>query len=248
MNWKAKLVLLLLVVSLGRGFAQHTIAEQYLFQAINQERAAAGLPALTWNPDLTRAAVYHAQQMRNLQAISHQFQGEPDLAQRAASTGTRFSRVAENVATSPSILQMHEALMNSPHHRENILDPKVNSIGISVLVSGRQLWGVEDFARDVQPLSYPEQESQVAQLMVAAGVRNVGWSEEARATCRKSSGFVGDRPAFVMRFTASDLNRLPAQLTSRLSQGGVSEAAIGACATQEKSNFTAYNIAVVLYP
>jgi hypothetical protein len=228
--------------------AQHTVAEQYLFQSINAERAAAGLPALTWNSTLTRAAQDHALRMRSAQAISHQFQGEPGLAARAAASGSRFSRVAENVATSTSILEMHTALMNSQHHRDNILDPQVNSIGISVMVSGRQMWGVEDFARDVQPLSYRQQEMQVTQLVSAAGASSVEASEAARATCRQSSGYAGDRPAFVMRFTATDLNRLPAQLTTRIAQGRFSSAAVGACDMQSKSSFATYNIAVVLYP
>jgi uncharacterized protein YkwD len=226
---------------------QHTIAEQYLFQSINQERAAVGLTALAWSKPLTHAAQYHAVQMRAAGAISHQFGGEPDLAERASSTGTRFSRVSENVATSGSILEMHTALMNSPHHRENILDPKVNSIGISVVQSGRQLWGVEDFARDVPVLSYLQQEARVAKLMLDAGVANVEPSPQAREMCRMSTGFSGDRPAFVMRYTASDLDRLPAQLTQRIGLGHVSSAAVGACSLSEKSDFTSYNIAVVLY-
>jgi len=226
---------------------QHTIAEQYLFQSINQERAANGLAPLMWNRPLTHAAQYHAVQMRSLGTISHQFQGEPDLAARAAATGTKFSRVAENVATSGSIIEMHTALMNSPHHRENILDPKVNSIGISVVQSGRQLWGVEDFARDVVVLTYLQQEARVAELMMNAGIANVEPSQQAREMCRMSTGFSGDRPAFVMRFTAGDLERLPSQLTHRIAQGHVTSAAVGACELPEKSDFTSYNIAVVLY-
>lgn len=250
MNWKLRTALLCVCALLCRiGSAQHTVAEQYLFQSINAERAAAGLPALSWNPRLTQAARYHALTMRSQQAISHQFQGEPGLVDRAASSGSRFSRVAENVATSVSVVEMHTAWMNSQHHRENILDPQVNSIGIAVVVSGRQLWGVEDFARDVQPLTYSQQETQVAQLIANAGASNVlQGSEVARATCRASSGYVGDRPAFVMRFTATDLNQLPAQLTSRLTQGGFSSVAVGACDTRRKSSFATYNIAVVLYP
>ncbi len=249
MNWKLRTALLCVCALLCRiGSAQHTVAEQYLFQSINAERAAAGLPALSWNPTLTQAARQHALTMRSQQAISHQFQGEPGLVDRAATAGSHFSRVSENVATSASVLEMHTALMTSQHHRENILDPQVNSIGIAVVVSGRQLWGVEDFARDVQPLTYTQQEMQVAQLITNAGATNVQASDVARATCRTSSGYVGGRPAFVMRFSATDLNRLPAQLTSRLTQGGFSSVAVGACDTRTKSSFATYNIAVVLYP
>jgi hypothetical protein len=240
-------LLLCLLVNAAASAQQHTVAEQYLFQAINQERAAAGLPALTWNRPLTEAAQYHAQQMRTEDNISHQFDGEPDLVARAAAAGMRFSRVAENVATSGSVLEMHAALMESLHHRENILDPAVNSIGISVLQSGLQLWGVEDFAKEVVSLSYLQQESQVAQLMMNAGVANVEPSPLAREMCRMASGFTGSRPAFVMRYKASELDRLPLQLKQRIAQGHVTSASVGACAPSEKSHFTSYSIAVVLY-
>lgn len=246
MNWKAKLSLLLL--SCVPVAAQHTIAEQYLFQSINQERAAAGLPALAWNAHLDRAALQHAQQMRSARAISHQFRGEPDLSARAAAAGTHFSRVAENVATSGSVLQMHDSLMQSQHHRENILDPRVNTVGIAVVASGPQLWGVEDFAKDVQALTLAQQEAQVAELVRAAGLRSVARNDQARATCRKSSGYAGERPAFVMRFTTSDLTRLPEELLSRVAQGGVAQAAVGACTSQSQTAFTTYTLAVVLYP
>jgi hypothetical protein len=254
-NWRANrgyCVLLVLLCAVGAARAQtflqtHTIAEQYLFQSINAERSAVGLPALQWNDSLTSAAQYHALRMRAAGGISHQFSGEPDLAARASHYGAKFSRVAENVATSPSVLQMHTALMNSPHHRENILDPLVTSMGISVVASGGQLWGVEDFAKDVQALSLQEQEMQVGQLLLSTGVPRVTSGQEARATCGMETGFVGRRPAFVMRYTASDLNLLPQQLTDRLAQGGVTGAAVGACATQQKSDFASYNIAVVLY-
>jgi len=223
------------------------VAEQYLFLSINAERQQAGLPALTWNDTLTDAARNHAVQMRAAQTISHQFQGEPDLAQRAATSGTHFSRVSENVATSPSIVQMHGALMQSPMHRANILDPHVNAVGISVVASGRQLWGVEDFALEVAPLSYDEQEMQVIQLVQAAGIASTTASAEARSTCQKSTGYTGERPAFVMRFSATDLNQLPHQLLTRIAQGGIYSASVGACDTQAKSSFSTYNIAVLLY-
>lgn len=246
MNWKLRLALLLLTCV--RLPAQHTVAEQYLFQSINQERLAAGLPALAWDRHLTQAAAKHAQQMRSARAISHQFRGEADLTARAAATGTRFSRVAENVATSGSVLQMHDSLMHSQHHRENILDPQVNSVGIAVVASGPQLWAVEDFANDVQPLTLEQQEAQVEDLVRGTGLRDVASSEQARATCRKATGYAGERPAFVMRFTTSDLTRLPDQLLTRVSQGGVAQAAVGACTTQGQTAFATYTVAVVLYP
>lgn len=248
MNWKPdwRVCCMLLWLATAGVARTQTVAERYLFQSVNDERVVAGLQPLKWNAPLTAAARTHAEWMRRAGAISHQFKTEPDLAERAAGTGTHFSRVAENVASSPSILQMHSALMNSPHHRDNILDPQVDSIGISVVSDGRQMWGVEDFAHDVRAMTTRQQEAQVAQTVMDAGIANVEPSQDARDTCSQESGFVGSRPAFVMRYTASDLTALPQQLKLRLGQGRYTSAAVGAC-TPAESSFTTYSVAVILY-
>lgn len=225
----------------------HTVAEQYLMQSVNAERMAAGLPPLAWNPQLVQAAYRHAQYMSAEGSISHQFPGEADLTARAAATGARFSRVAENVGVSDSIMRMHTAFMNSPHHRENILDPHVNSIAIAVVSAGGHMWTVEDFARELRPMGFGQQEQQVASLVARAGMPRVVPSQNARVMCRMDTGFVGPRPGFVMRYTAADLDRLPQQLTSRIASGRYSEAAVGACQSAQRSNFSSYSIAVVLY-
>jgi hypothetical protein len=51
-----------------------------------------------------------------------------------------------------------------------------------------------------------------------------------------------------MRYTASSLNEIPSQLKTRLASGKYHQAVIGACPTSRKTLFTAYNIAVLLYP
>lgn len=231
---------------IGAGESVRTLAEQYLLQSVNAERAEAGLPALHWNATLWRAARFHAGQMSAARTLSHQLGGEPDLTARAATAGARFSRVTENVAVGPSILQMHDALMRSPHHRENILDGAVDSIAISVVSDGRELWAVEDFSRDVEVLGLTDQEERVSLLLRRAGV-SAAPTPEARATCGQDSGYVGERPAFVMRYTTGDLQRLPEQLRTRLAEGAFSSVAVGACPADKTGGFTSYSLAVVLY-
>jgi hypothetical protein len=51
-----------------------------------------------------------------------------------------------------------------------------------------------------------------------------------------------------MRYTAHSISALPAQLQSRLSSGRYHQAVVGACAESSSTPFTAYNIAVLLYP
>ena len=223
-----------------------TLAEQYLFHSINDERAASGLPPLIWNQPLAGAAALHASRMRAAQLLTHQLDGEPDLKQRAAAAGAHFSRVAENIAVGPNVLEMHDALMQSQHHRDNILDPGVNSLAIAIVHARGELWAVEDFARDVEVLSFAEQEEQVVALLRSLQLR-VAVTQDARETCRLSTGFVGERPGFVMRYTTSNLQQLPGTLQDRMATGRYSRATVGACAPDEPGVFTSYNLAVLLY-
>jgi len=63
------------------------------------------------------------------------------------------------------------------------------------------------------------------------------------------TGYVGEhKPWFVMRYTASRLDQLPSQLESRINSGRYHQAVVGACVDNNTGPFTAYNIAVLLYP
>lgn len=227
-----------------------SVAEQYLFQAANAERAQRGLPALRWDGALYRAATNHAIEMARRQSISHQYPGEAELSARCQQAGAHFSVVAENVAEAPTAVRVHQAWMNSPGHRENLLDPRVDAVAISVIRLGNQLYAVQDFERAVTELSYTDQENAVAALVYAAGpMELVPDSTDARRTCELGSGYAGLRqPAYVVRYTSADLGRLPDDLRARLASGRYRQAAIGACALPNEQAFTAYSIAVLLFP
>jgi len=231
-----------------------TIAEQYLLSAANQERAARGLGLLHRDPRLATAAATHARAMVEHETISHQFPGEPELTRRGASAGVPFSAISENVAEAPSVLQIHVLWMNSEHHRENLLDPAIDSVGISVIASGNELYAVEDFARTVRPATLEAQESAIAGLVAQtdgsiALDTSADAISDARQSCAMESGFAGaHKPWFVMRFTSDSLSQLPAELKTRLASGRYRQAAVGACADKRQTPFTEYTLAVLLYP
>jgi hypothetical protein len=237
-------VICLELLSAAQAHAQRTVAEQYFAMSVNEARAAAGLPALAWNSPLAFAAHKHAERMAAANTMAHQLRGELKLSERVALAGAGFPALAENVGVGPSPAELHRALMESPHHRENILDPKLNSVGIAVVFARGSLWVVEDFARDLPKIPLADQEEQVARLVQSTGLLEVIPTPEARAMCGMSSGFVGTRPAFTMRYTADSLNRLPDELLARLSEGRVAWASVGAC---KPSDSGLYNLAVVLY-
>jgi hypothetical protein len=226
-----------------------TVAEQYLLSAANAERAQRGLQPLHWDRALYDAASYHAEQMAERESISHQYEGEPELMVRGQQAGARFSVISENVAEAPSALVMQEAWMNSSKHRENLLDPRVDSIGIRVIARGDRLYAVEDFDRSVTNLSLEQQEVAVAQLLQSrSSLAILPTTADARRTCAMETGYAGDRrPWFVMRYTADNLTKIPTILEQRLATGSYNAAVVGACPAEGVRNFSAYSIAVMLY-
>ncbi|NYF80879.1 CAP domain-containing protein [Granulicella arctica] len=225
-----------------------SVAEQYLFSAINQERADRHLAPVRLDAALTQAAVFHAQQMVAHGTISHRFADEPELSARGAAAGAHFELITENVAEGATAVSVQDAWMRSPGHRANILDAAVDAVGISVLTRDGVLYAVEDFQRTVQSLTLEQQEAAVGLLLDQAGLELVP-SEDARRTCAMSTGYAGDeQPAFVVRYTTANLALLPSQLTKRLGAGKDHRVAVGACAPARGGSFSTYSIAVVLYP
>lgn len=229
--------------------ADISVAEQYLYAAANQERATRGLAPLRMDLALAQASASHAEQMAERDDISHQFPGEPDLEDRGASTGVRFSLIAENVGEAPTSVILQNLWMKSPAHRANLLDPEVNAVGISVVQRGDELYAVEDFASTVAPLTLDQQEGAVAKSLTRVGMSVGDVSALARITCAMPSGYAGwRRPEYILRYTASTLSDLPVELKARLNSGKYHQALVGACADQRKTAFAAYSIAILLYP
>lgn len=230
------------------------VAERYLLAAVNQERAARGLLPLQSNPMLVQAARYHALQMAKYDSVSHRVPGEPDLPERGATAGAHFSRISENVAKTSDASMLHGIWMHSKEHRDNLLDPSVNAVGIAVVARGGQFYGVEDFGAMVKPIAFNEQELTVARTLTQAGLSvgpdtRTATLSEARETCMMETGYAGRfKPWFIMRYTASHLDRLPSELESRIHSGRYHRAIVAACSEDNTGSFTAYNIAVLLYP
>ena len=226
-----------------------SVAETFLLAAANQDRMGRGLQPLRVDPHLVLAARMHAFEMARRGRISHQFDGEQDLAARAGESGAHFSLITENVAQSPDSSRIHDLWMNSEGHRANLLDPHVDAVGISVVRVHGEYFAVEDFAHIVARLSLQEQESTVASMLAKSGLTISPVAGDARETCRLSTGFAGERkPWFVMRYTSSDIGRLPSQLVDRIESGRYREAAVGACSAGKQTPFTSYSMAVLLYP
>ena len=122
-------------------------AGQQLFQAINRERAANGLPPLKWDEALASAARQHAEVMAAQRSISHGFPGEPSLPSRATRAGARFSWLSENVAAGSTAENISEQWMQSPNHRANLLDADMDTIGAGAAERNGVMFAVADFCK-----------------------------------------------------------------------------------------------------
>lgn len=224
-------------------------AEQ-IFALANQARWQAGAGRLAWDPALAAAALAHCRRMAQEGPIAHRYGGEADVSGRAAQAGAHFSVIEENVAIGPSAEAIHEEWMQSPGHRQNLLSPEVNRVGIAVVAARGVLYAVADYSRAVESLSPAQVEARVAELIRPSGVSVLGDPTLARAACRTNEGAPsgGATPRFIMRWQAGELTALPQQLVDRLSSGRYRSAAIGSCPAEGvEGSFSAYRVAVLLY-
>ena len=243
--------LLLLVGGLPSVQAQPASAseERELLALTNQDRAAQGLGPLAWSRELAQAAALHDARMVERNDLQHQFAGEADVATRTAQAGAHFRSVAENIAIGPSVAALEREWLHSPRHRANILDPRMNTVGIALVRHDGQLWVVEDFSQSVEILSPATAERRVVDLLASQGMSNARVSEGARQTCEMEHGSVGGpRPGFIMRWEGSDISRLPDVLVDKLRTGRFRSAAVGVCGSPAAARgFTTYRVAVLLY-
>ncbi len=236
-----------LIAQVQTAMAADPLARQ-IFALTNQDRAERGLPALRWSATLERSAEAHAEIMAQEPELSHQYPGEPGLMQRAKLAGVHFHAIAENIASGWSAEQIENAWMHSTPHRKNILDPKLNALGVAVVQRGRQLYVVEDFAETTQALGVRQVEERVRALLRADNVDASAPEGAAEQACRMWRGIPpGTNARAVVRFETSDLSQLPGVVVQEIRKGEFGRAAVGACVLPAGEDFTTYRVAILFY-
>jgi uncharacterized protein YkwD len=237
----------LLFACLSLAHAQTDFDARRVFNLTNLDRQRQGLPRLEWSPALAAAAEAHAQWMLREPNLSHQYPGELDLMTRAGRAGVHFRAIAENIALGPTPDSLDNQWMHSTPHRTNILDPKMNAIGVAVLGRGPNLYAVEDFAQTNEALSLSQVEQRLRALLHEQGVDAPAPAASAEDACASTSGMPAGARSIV-RFQTPDLSRLPAQVVQVIHSRDFHKAAVGACApTASQAGFTTYRVAIVFY-
>lgn len=119
---------------------QLTYAEQVV-KLVNQERAKAGLKAVTLDKQIEAAALIRAKEIEI--SFSHTRPNGSSFSSVLKEQGISFRGAGENIAwgqTSPEAVM--NAWMNSEGHRANILNPNFTKIGVGYYQNsaGRKFW------------------------------------------------------------------------------------------------------------
>ena len=127
-----------------------------LLELMNGERARAGRKPLVRDDRLAAIGLAHSQDMELHNFIAHTSPNTGSAVDRVARAGVRTPVVLENIGRGYSADEIHHGLMESPGHRENILNPSASHVGLGVVVTQEDQHAAylvtEVFARFTPPM------------------------------------------------------------------------------------------------
>jgi uncharacterized protein YkwD len=112
--------------------------ERYLVDGINSIRAGRGEAPVTTDAALMMSARAWAEVLAAEGRLHHSDLGRLPL---------QFSVAGENVAVAGDVAQAHQALVRSPSHFANIVNPAYTKVGTARVRAGGRAWVVEQFCR-----------------------------------------------------------------------------------------------------
>jgi uncharacterized protein YkwD len=134
------------------GDTQLTPRERALLDLTNAARAEHGLGPTTFDPAALRVARVRAEAQLPSSSLSHYDSlGALAFVGLLAEAGVSYALAGENLARSTAadetvVARLHEALMNSPTHRANILEPSFNRLAVgAALGEGERIAFAEIF-------------------------------------------------------------------------------------------------------
>ena len=130
----------------GEDAATASDAAMAMTQMVSLARRSESLPGLVRDITLDRVAQRHADRMMRARQVGHDV-GDGDPKERLERAGISLPRIGENVAHAANVVLAHRALWNSPSHRENLLQPGFDRLGVGVSSDADgSVWVAEVFA------------------------------------------------------------------------------------------------------
>lgn len=119
--------------------------ETRLATKINKARSAEGLRSTKLDPELSRVARLHTKEMVKANRLHHT--SLDALGRRV----TNWVTLGENVGVGATVHTLHRAFMKSPSHRDNVLYPTYNHVGVGTKRVGDRLWVTVVFEAQTNP-------------------------------------------------------------------------------------------------
>lgn len=109
-------------------------SERGFARKMNAVRSARGLGKLSLDPEISKAARVHTNEMINQNTLHHT--SSTNLRNRV----TNWVILGENVGVGSTVSSLHDAFMNSPAHRDNIEHSAYKHVGIGARSANGRLW------------------------------------------------------------------------------------------------------------
>lgn len=126
--------------------------EQAIYNKVNEERAKAGVQALSYNTTMEKYARIKSQDMGDKNYFSHTDLNGNNITTQMKADGVTYNAWGENIAyiggvTDPTVLanQFMTNWMNSEGHKKNILSTNFDSIGVGVYKIGNKVYATQEF-------------------------------------------------------------------------------------------------------
>lgn len=128
--------------------------EQLIYQRVNSERAAAGLPGLSYNTTMEKYARIKSADMGEKGYFSHEDPQGKLITDTMKADGVSYNSWGENIAyiqgkrdNEGLATEFMNNWMNSSGHRANILSTNFTSIGVGVYKIGNTYYATQEFYR-----------------------------------------------------------------------------------------------------
>jgi uncharacterized protein YkwD len=138
---------------------QPTAEERRSVELVNVERVKRGLSRLVIDPLLIEVAREHSAEMRDKTYFDHHsptagIKTPMDRYLKAIYTRPSYACVGENLfyCSITDVSRGHTAFMNSPTHRENVLFPRYEKIGVGIVKNDKgEFWLTQMYLTNSDP-------------------------------------------------------------------------------------------------
>ena len=120
-------------------------SERDFARKINTARGIVGTRRLELDKELSRVARKHAWEMNRANSLYH------TPSRKLGWRVTRWNHLGENVGAGQSVTSLHQAFMNSPSHRSNVLDRDFRHVGVGVAQDDNYMWVTIVFEAERNP-------------------------------------------------------------------------------------------------